>query len=298
MKNILLKAVCIAAIALPFATQIANAATVTANLSDVTNSNTANYPTVKITLSDDGMPTGTVKVKVEVVPGATGGIGDLRGVFFNLPSGVTGASITPIGGGPITAITGVTGSFGSISNSANLNGSGATFGVGVEVGSQGIAGGDDFRTTEFTVSGTGLTLAGFAQTQFGARMMSVSDSANGNRGLSSKTLGNGGTVVTTPSPSPSPSTAPSPSPSPSTAPSPSPSTAPSPSPLPSAAPSPSPSVPSGGGSPAPSPSPSVPTGGGGGGGTPPSVPEPIAIFGMSLGLGGLLLSRRQKNKKQ
>ena len=272
MKNILLKAVCIAAIALPFSAQMVKAATITANLSDVTNNNTQNYPTVKIILSDVGVPAGTVKVTVQVVPGATGGTADLRGIFFNLPSGVTNATITPTGGGPITATEGVTNSFGSIGNSANLQGSGATFGVGVEIGSQGIGGNppDDFQSTEFTISGNGLTLAGFASTQFGSKLMSVSDSAGGARSLSSKTLGNGGTVVTPPSPSPSTSPSPSPSPSPT----------------------------GGGGNPSPSPSPSVPTGGGGGGGTPPDVAEPITILGMGLGLGGLLLSRRNRNKNK
>ena len=269
MKNILLKAVCIAAIALPFSAQMVKAATITANLSDVTNTNTQNYPTVKITLSDDGQPAGTVKVIATVINGPTGGTGDLLGIAFNLPSGVTNATITPTGGGPITAVSGVTNSFGSVSKSVNLNGAGTTFGVVVQVGQNGIGQGDDFQSVEFTISGTGLDLADFSQAQFGTRLMSVSTSAGGARDDSAKTLGNGGTVVTPPSPSPS--TSPSPSPSPS---------------------------PTGGGG-APSPSPSVPTdGGGGGGGTPPDVAEPITILGMGLGLGGLLLSRRNRNKNK
>ncbi len=313
MKNILLKAVCIAAIALPFSAQMAKAATVTANLSDVTNSNTQNYPTVKITLSDDGQPAGTIKVIATVVNGATGGTADLRGIYFNLPSGVTNATITRTGGGPITAVEGAANSFGTIGNSADLQGAKVdgkqvVFGIGIEVGSQGIGGTppDDFQSVEFTVSANGLTLAGFANAKFGSRMMSVSESAGGPRTESSKTLGNGGTVVTPPSPSPSPSTSPSPSPSPSTSPSPSPSpsTSPSPSPSTSPSPSPSPSTPTGGGgggggTPSPSPSPSVPTGGGGGGGGgTPDVAEPITILGMGLGLGGLLLSRRNRNKNK
>jgi len=260
-RNTLVKGLCLALFALPFAAQISKAATITANLSDVTNQNTQNYPTVKVTFSDVGVPAGTVKVKVEVVPGATGGTADLRGFFFSLPNiRLTGATITPTGGGPITAVSGVTNSFGSIGNSANLQGSGATFGVGVEVGRQGIGGTppDDFQSTEFTISGTGLTLAGFSQAQFGARMMSVSTSAGGARDLSSKTLGNGGTVVT-----PSPSTSPT----------------------------------GGGGGGSPSPSPSTSSGGGGGGSTPVDVPEPIALVALGVGLGGILLSRRNRSKK-
>ncbi len=302
LRNTLLKAALVAAIALPFSAQMVKAATLTANLTDVTNSGTQNYPTPKVTITDDGQPAGTLKIRVEVIPGPTGGTADLRGVFFNLPSGVTGATITRTAGGPITAIEGTSSAFGSIGQSANLNGSGATFGVGVEIGSQGIGGNppDDFQFVEFTLSGTGLTLAKFSQVQFGVRMMSVSDSANGKRDLSSKTLGNTGTL---PSPSPSPSGSPSPSPSGSPSPSPSGSPSPSPSgspsPSPSGSPSPSPSgSPSPSPSGSPSPSPTTPTGGGGGGGTPPDVAEPITIIGMGLGLGGLLLSRQRRNKNK
>ena len=68
-----------------------------------------------------------------------------------------------------------------------------------------------------------------------------------------------------------------------------------------ATPSPSPST-----SPSPSPSPSTSTGSGSGSGSgsgfggdsgPQSVPEPISMIGMFLGLGGLFLSRRARNKK-
>ena len=282
LKDTLLKAICVAAIALPFSAQMVKAATLTANLTDVTNNNIQNYPTPKVTITNDGQPAGTLKIRVEVIPGPTGGTADLRGVFFNLPSGVTGATITRTAGGPITAIEGTSNASGSIGDSANLNGANATFGVGVEIGSQGIGGNppDDFQFVEFTLSGTGLTLAQFSQVQFGVRMMSVSNSAGGARSLSSKTLGNAGTL---PSPSPSPSGSPSPSPSPSGS--------PSPSPSPSGSPSPSPSG-------SPSPSPTTPTGGGGGGGTPPDVAEPITIIGMGLGLGGLLLSRQRRNKNK
>ena len=295
MKNLILKSICIAAIALPLVAQQANAAakpkgtsggsttsgsttsgsttsgsttpatsgvasagaivktgnTLTVGLSDVTNTDTENYPTVKITLSET-TTAGTIAVKVEVVPGKTGGTGDLRGVYFNLPSGVTGASIAQIGGGPITALT-TSGNFGSFNNSADLQGSGATFSAGVEIGRQGIPDGDDYQTTEFTISGTGLTLAKFASAEFGTRMMSVSDSLNGNRGLSSKTLGTApsSVVASAPAPAPAPGSGPAPEPGP---------------------------------SPATEPE-AVP------------VPEPITMVGMGLGLGALVARRRNQNKK-
>ncbi len=162
------------------------------NLSDQTNSNTQNYPTVKITLDDTSNP-GKITVKVDVVPGATGYIGDLRGVYFNLP-GVSGLQIASVAGGPLTAVS-TDGNFSSFNNSANLQGINQSFNLGAEIGQQGIAKGDDYQTTTFTISGNGLTLSAFTSQSVGVRMMSVG-SPSGNRELSSKTLGTAPATVT------------------------------------------------------------------------------------------------------
>ncbi|MBD1937561.1 PEP-CTERM sorting domain-containing protein [Microcoleus sp. FACHB-68] len=169
-----------ALIALP-----AKAATVQVNLSDKTNTDTADYPTVKVTLDDTSNP-GKITAKVEVVPGKTGYIGDLRGVYFNIP-GVSGLTISPVAGGPLTNIS-TNGNFKSFSNSADLQGTKLSFNAGVEVGRQGIPDGDDYQSTTFTISGNGLTLSAFTSQTVGARLMSVGD-PNGSRELSSKTAG-------------------------------------------------------------------------------------------------------------
>jgi hypothetical protein len=186
--------VAIASAALTAAPAVAN--TLEVNLSDVTNSDTANYPTVKVTL-DDTTNAGKITVKVNVVPGSTGYTGDLRGVYFNLPN-ISGLKIEAVSGGPLTNIS-TDGNFKSFSPSADLQGVKTSFNAGVEVGSQGIAGGDDYRTTTFTISGTGLTLGAFTSQTVGARMMSVGD-PNGSRDLSSKTAGTTPTTVTVTNP--------------------------------------------------------------------------------------------------
>ena len=175
----------------------AQADTLTINLSDATNSNTQNYPTVKITL-DDTINPGKITATVTVVPGSTGYIGDLRGIYFNLPSNISGLAIQPVSGGPLTAIS-TNGNFKDFSNSADLQGTKQDFNVGVEIGRQGIPNGDDYQTTTFTIAGNGLTLSAFTSQTAGVRLMSVGD-PNGNRELSSKTIGTAPPTVTPPKP--------------------------------------------------------------------------------------------------
>ncbi len=59
----------------------------------------------------------------------------------------------------------------------------ASFNLGVEIGAQGIAKGDDFQTATFKLSG--VSLADFSSDIIGVRMMSVGP--EGNRSYSSKT---------------------------------------------------------------------------------------------------------------
>ncbi|MBD2039156.1 PEP-CTERM sorting domain-containing protein [Microcoleus sp. FACHB-672] len=184
----------------------ASAETVTVNLTDKTNTNTADYPTVSVTLDDTSNP-GKITATVNVVSGKTGYTGDLRGVYFNLP-GVSGLAITPIAGGPLSHIS-TNGDFSAFGNSAGLEGTKLDFNAGVEVGKQGIAKGDDYQSTKFTISGTGLTLSAFSSTTIGARLMSVGIGKN--RDLSSKTAGTAPVIVAaTPPSSPSAPAAPAP----------------------------------------------------------------------------------------
>lgn len=235
----------------------ANADTLTINLSDVTNENTSNYPTVELVLNETAP--GTIEATVNVVPGSTGYIGDLRGVFFNLPAGVTGASITHVGGGPITKTA--IGNLNTIGPSANLQGTGVSFNAGVEIGSPGIAGGDDFQTTSFTISGTGLSLSDFTSNSFGTRMMSVGE-PGGSREYSSKTIGTApSTVVATQPPGETPET---------------PETPVAENPVTPVNPVTPPTE---------------------GGSDPVAVPEPMTIGGLLVGAGGLIAARRRKLNK-
>jgi hypothetical protein len=135
---------------------------------------------VRLNITGDGTTSITFNVAVQQPAYA-----DIRGIFFNLENTplpnltVTGANVTTW-----TASENNVLSVGS--NSNNLNGwSGSKFDVGVEIGHQGISGGDDFYTTSFTVSSTQILTLGDL---FGARLMSVGTTAN-NRGGSSKLVG-------------------------------------------------------------------------------------------------------------
>lgn len=158
----------------------AQAAEKTLTLTDKTNTNTQDYPTVSVNLKE---VSGGVEVSVNVVPSAAGWTGDLRGVWFNLPN-ASGVSVSAIGGGPVTGITGASNATKQgVSNSGELTGMKADFNLGVEIGSQGIAKGDDYQTATFKLSG--VSLADFSSDIIGTRMMSVGP--EGNREYSSKT---------------------------------------------------------------------------------------------------------------
>jgi len=243
----------------------AQADTLTINLSDATNGNPPGFPTVEVQLSQDA-PGGAITATVNVVAGSEGAIGDLRGVFLNLPAG---ASISYAPGGPKIALSaGVTETKGNktttkfpgIDNSAILDGTKESFNYGIEIGRQGIADGDDYQTATFTISGAGLSLTDFTSSTMGVRLMSVGV-PGGSRDDSSKTIGTApSTVVVTPPPV---------------------------------------TTPGGGGDTTGGGGDT--TGGGGdttGGGTDPvAVPEPMTIGGLLVGAGGLLAARRRKLNK-
>ncbi|AFY80959.1 PEP-CTERM sorting domain-containing protein [Oscillatoria acuminata] len=258
----------------------ANADTLTVKLNDATNGNPPEFPTVEVKLSQDA-PGGPITATVNVVPGPSGYIGDLRGVFLNLPAG---SSITPGDKNITTHTAGVldtkgnktTTEFPGIGNSAILDGVKESFNYGMEIGNQGIADGDDFQTTTFTISGTGLSLSAFTSSSFGVRMMSVGVPGGG-RNDSSKTIGTAPSTVTVTPPGGGGDT-------------------------------------TGGGGDTTGGGGDTTGGGGdttggggdttggggdttGGGGDPVAVPEPMTIGGLLVGAGGLLAARRRKVNK-
>jgi hypothetical protein len=161
----------------------AQAAEKTLTLTDKTNENTKDYPTVSVNLKE---VSGGVQVSVNVVPSTAKWTGDLRAVWFNVPK-ASGVSVSGISGGPVTGISGASNATKQgVSNSADLNGMQASFNLGVEIGSEGMSAKgdpDDFQTATFTLSG--VSLADFSSDMIGTRLMSVGP--EGNREYSSKT---------------------------------------------------------------------------------------------------------------
>ncbi|MBW4645885.1 MAG: PEP-CTERM sorting domain-containing protein [Goleter apudmare HA4340-LM2] len=172
----------------------AHAASFSFNIKDSTDTKS---PEVKFTL-DDLNGSGQIKFTVDYVGNSINTIGDLRGVFFNIKddsllSGLKIGSVNDTTKLPtfITASKfGPAGTIDKVGNNSNsLTGRGLKFDAGLEIGQQGISGGDDFQTTSFILYHTSqdLTLEQFSQQNFGARIMSVG--SGNNRGGSNKLTG-------------------------------------------------------------------------------------------------------------
>lgn len=143
---------------------------------------------VQTRLSFANLADGTVEVTVEVLD-ATGQIGDLRGLFFEIADEsllpgltVTGADITDraIAADAVTDLGG-----GVNVNGGVANGFGG-FDIGLEFGTQGI-GGDDIRSTSFVVGHATEALGAsiFSEQDFAVRLTSVGEE-DGGRGNSLK----------------------------------------------------------------------------------------------------------------
>jgi hypothetical protein len=115
---------------------------------------------------------------VDFVPAGGNTIGDLRGIFFNVADNSLLAGLSLIGSNvALCTDSGGLDSCGSSSN--NISGTGQTYEVGVEIGSQGIGSGDDFQTISFTLdhSSENLVLGSFfdltGDASFAGRIMSL-----------------------------------------------------------------------------------------------------------------------------
>ena len=147
---------------------------------------------VDFTLEEVG---GDVKFTITVDPAGpnnTGNIADLRGIFMHISDETLLSNITATGA-DVTDQQYSANNVINLGNGANLNGDGTqSFDLGVEIGSSGIGGGDDFQTTMFTLSHSTetLTIANFIfdGTEFGVRATSTGP-AGGSRGGSSKLVG-------------------------------------------------------------------------------------------------------------
>ncbi|MCI5096032.1 MAG: hypothetical protein MRY77_06940 [Rhodobacteraceae bacterium] len=128
---------------------------------------------VVLTQLDDG----SIQVDMEVLqgddPDATGSIGDIRGLFFNIGDETLLDDLS-IDGEDVTSSQVEANSVLNLGSGANMVGDGRTgYDVGVEIGTSG-QGGDDIQQTSFVLSHPdGLSLDDFSGEEFGLRLTSV-----------------------------------------------------------------------------------------------------------------------------
>ncbi|HEX7346157.1 MAG TPA: VCBS domain-containing protein, partial [Candidatus Limnocylindrales bacterium] len=139
---------------------------------------------------------GTVTIRLTQLVSAMNYLGDLRGFFMDLANesllgtlNVSGSMLTLANGSVVSTTSAWTSGNDSVStvgsNSNNMNGLLGTdrgFDFGIEIGTEGVGSkGDDVRAFEFTLGSTSrpLTLADFANVNFGVRIMSVGLDTNG-----------------------------------------------------------------------------------------------------------------------
>lgn len=252
----------LAAASLAFAPGQAKADSITFDASP----KTGDPASVNVTLDDTSNP-GSITVTVNVVPEAkTGNIGDINGVYFNLPDGVGPVTVSGVSGGPVNlANSDLDGNAGNLGDGVNMQGGGGdtSFDVGIRIGvSGGINGGDDYQTTTFTVSAAGLSLSSFSSQSFGIRLKSVGP-VDGSRNGSSKVA----ETITAPIVVTNPGGG---------------------------------GGDEGGGDTTAGGGDTTGGGGGdiGGGSDPVAVPEPMTISGLLVGAGGLLAARRRKTSQK
>jgi hypothetical protein len=112
-------------------------------------------------------------------------LGDLRGLFFDLADETLVGSLSVTSAGPLTEVQQADDSIRNLGQGANINGllgSDGGYDVGIEIGTNKIAGSDDVRSFTFTLSSSlrFLTLDDFANVDFGLRITSVGVDVDGN----------------------------------------------------------------------------------------------------------------------
>lgn len=144
---------------------------------------------------------GDIRVDLEVLegddPDATGQIGDINGLFFNIADDSLLNGMT-VSGADVTGSQFAAGSVNNLGNGVNMEGAqegetGETengFDAGISIGHSGIGHGDDIRATSFTLSHPdGLSLEDFNGEVFGLRLTSVGEEGSDDRDGSLKLLG-------------------------------------------------------------------------------------------------------------
>jgi len=136
---------------------------------------------------------GSIRVDLEVLsgddPDATGEIGDIRGLFFNVEDESLLDDIT-VSGADVTGSEFDANSVIDLGNGTNMNGGQSDgYDGGVEIGTQGAAD-DDIQSTSFILSHPdGLSLDDFEGQEFGLRLTSVGEEGDEDREGSLKLTG-------------------------------------------------------------------------------------------------------------
>lgn len=153
---------------------------------------------VNVVVEDDSNPN-TLRITATVTPDGENTVGDLRGIFFTVNGGSSGINANMFSGVGFTLNTSsqvcigteITGCGGGDNA---LNGGGpsnpipaGSFHVGIEIGTSGIGGGDDFPSAVILFNYGALGLSAEDLGPFGARVTSVGTSAS--RSGSSKLYG-------------------------------------------------------------------------------------------------------------
>jgi hypothetical protein len=140
-------------------------------------------PLVQISIAENGDGTVTFTVTQLVYAGAY--LGDLRGLFFDLARENLIGTLSVVGApAHFTELQQGNDTVKDLGQGANMQGllgSDGGYDVGIEIGTSGI-GKDDVRSFGFTLSSSAgaLTLADFAEVDFGVRITSVGQDIDGN----------------------------------------------------------------------------------------------------------------------
>jgi hypothetical protein len=142
---------------------------------------TGDDASVQLDITGDG--TSSITFNVQVLDPD---FADLRGIWFDFDPFPTTPGDLTVTGADVTSFVFDEDNVGDLGNGANTNPI-ADWDGGVEIGLQGIGGGDDFYSTSFVVSSTSENL--FLGTRFGGRLTSVGPTGDDREG-SSKLVGN------------------------------------------------------------------------------------------------------------
>jgi hypothetical protein len=139
-------------------------------------------PLAQVTIIEN--PDGSLTFTITQLVSAGAYLGDLRALFFDVADESLIGSLGVTSIGPLTEVQQGDDTIRNLGQGANINGllgSDGGYDVGIEIGSNSIAGSEDVRSFTFTLSSSlrALTLDDFANADFGLRINSIGTDADG-----------------------------------------------------------------------------------------------------------------------